>query len=242
MWDYIINFNHRNWKSVLATILCCLCIKIHSQEIYQFGLLPNISLSDELGEHWRLSSSIESRQILKEGAFHQPKNFGYQYLLTDVTTIFSKKVNNTSSYGGGYLLRLEDRRIMHRFIQQVLFKTTYRTFKLSHRFRTDQSFEHSDVPEFRFRYRLSMEFPLNGKVLNLKEFYFRLNSEGLNKFKSGYSLETRLVPLLGYTISKKQRFEFGLDYRMGSLLSRDQTNHKFWLKFNYYCKLEKRGN
>lgn len=229
-------------KKLIIFGLLVLFLKGYSQEAYQFGLLPNISLSNALGKRWHLSSSIESRQVLEEGIFNQPKAFDYQYLLTDFTTIFSKKVDNAHAFGGGYLLRFEGGMIMHRFIQQVIFKRAYSTIKLSHRFRTDQSFGHYNAPEFRLRYRLSMEFPLNGQVLNLKEFYLRLNGECLNKFKSGYILEARLVPLLGYTISEKERFEFGLDYRADSILSRYQTSHKFWLKLNYYCKLEKKRN
>lgn len=211
-------------------------VKVRSQNIYQFGMLPNLNMGYEFSKDWTLNSRIEARQVFYEPRFNQFKELGYQYLFTDVSSFVSKKIDN-KSLGGGYLVRIGRNIIMHRFMQQYLAKKQYSTFKLSHRFRTDQSFAIYAKPEFRFRYRIAIEKLINGQTLNLNEFYFKLNNEYLNKFKEGYDIEVRIVPLLGYTLSEKQRLEFGLDYRVDSLIRVNKTKHEFWLRINYYWKL-----
>lgn len=121
---------------------------------------------------------------------------------------------------------------MHRFVQQILFRKEYNTFLLSHRFRADQSFDKFDIPEYRLRYKISLELPLNGK-----RFYLKLNNEILNKFKSGYDLELRMIPLIGYTLFEKPRLEFGLDYRVDSFIKKNYLSHRFWISINYFCAL-----
>ncbi|WP_203256884.1 DUF2490 domain-containing protein [Hyunsoonleella ulvae] len=199
-------------------------------------MLPNLNIGFKLYNGWTLNSRVEARQVFSEGNFNKSEILGSKYLFTDVTNFVSKKIYN-KSFGGGYLTRFGRDIVMHRFIQQYLYIREYSTFKLSHRLRADQSFEVQNKPEFRFRYRIALEKPINGQTLNLNEFYFKLNNEYLNKFKEGYDIEVRIVPLLGYTLSEKERLEFGLDYRVAAFIKASETEHKFWLRINYYWKL-----
>tara|TARA_R110002111_G_scaffold188780_1_gene254190 strand:+ start:281 stop:883 length:603 start_codon:yes stop_codon:yes gene_type:complete len=200
-------------------------------------MIPNINIKHGLSGDWSLNSRIEFRQVLKEGLFNQSESFNYNYIHTDLRAIISLKGSLNNSIGGGYLIRLKDNSNMHRFIQQIIFRTEYNSFRLSHRFRSDQSFDKYDTPEFRFRYRISFELPLNGKTLNLEEFYLKLNNEYLNNFKNGYDLELRIIPLIGYTFFEKQRLEFGLDYRVDSFIKTNKPSNRFWISINYFFVL-----
>jgi hypothetical protein len=221
-------------KIKILIILFLTYLNVNSQDAYQFGMLPNINVRHRVSDGWSINSRMEFRQIFKEGLFNQSESFNYNYIHTDLGAIISLQGSLNNSIGGGYLIRLKDDSNMHRFIQQIIFRKEYNTFRLSLRFRSDQSFDRYDAPEFRFRYRISFELPLNGKILNLKEFYLRLNNEYLNNFKNGYDLELRIIPLIGYTLFEKQRLEFGLDYRVDSFIKKNKSNHKFWISINYF--------
>jgi len=91
--------------------------------------------------------------------------------------------------------------------------------------------------EFRLRYRLSAEIPLNGQSADPKEFYIKINNEYLNSIKENkYDLELRLVPLLGYAVNQNNKLEVGMDYRVRSFLF-SPSRHNTWLSFNWFIEL-----
>ncbi|MBX2827536.1 MAG: hypothetical protein KTR22_05205, partial [Flavobacteriaceae bacterium] len=76
--------------------------------------------------------------------------------------------------------------------------------------------------------------PLNGQSVDPKEFYFKFNHEYLNAWEQNdYDLEIRAVPHLGYKVSKSNKLEFGLDYRLNSFLN-TSPSHRFWTVINWY--------
>ena len=91
--------------------------------------------------------------------------------------------------------------------------------------------------EYRFRYRATLENPLNGKSIDPKEFYLKINNEYLNAFEDReYDLEIRFSPLLGLKLNERNKLELGLDYRLDSFLENKTRNH-FWTSINWYLKL-----
>ena len=110
-------------------------------------------------------------------------------------------------------------------------------FRLAHRFTADQTFSPSEKSEFRLRYRLTTELPLNGQSADAKEFYLKVNNELLNSFQGKeYDLELRLVPLLGYTVTDNHKLEIGPDYRLNRFLQSEARN-RFWLSINWFIEL-----
>ena len=133
--------------------------------------------------------------------------------------------------------RLKDNEFIHRFIQQYTYVKKYSSFRMAHRFSTDQTFVQEAPTEYRFRYRATLEIPLNGKSIDPKEFYLKINNEYLNAFEDReYDLEIRFSPLLDLKLNERNKLELGLDYRLDSFLENETRNH-FWTSINCYLKL-----
>lgn len=208
-----------------------------AQSRYQFGMLPSVNLNQKFKNDWSLNTKLESRQLFMNGTFSGISNTKYQYVLTDFSVLFAKKVSVNSRVAGGYLIRVEGPELMHRFIQQYTMVQRLSGFSLAHRVMADQSFSVNENPEFRFRYRITSEIPLSGESVDPKEFYVKLNNEYVNSLQSiRYDLEIRVVPLLGYNINNTNKLEFGGDYRVNSFFN-NSIRHSFWASLNWFIEI-----
>ncbi|NND34015.1 MAG: DUF2490 domain-containing protein [Saprospiraceae bacterium] len=145
-----------------------------------------------------------------------------------------KKDSYKSNLGDGFLIRLREGKLINRIVQQFIITKKYPGLLLSHRFAFDQTFSRDTSTEFRLRYRLSSEIPLNGQSVDAREFYIKLSNEYLNSFqRDNYDLEIRLSPFLGYELKDSQKLELGLDFRINSFLNGSPAS-RFWIGFNWY--------
>lgn len=225
-------------KLILRTVLYLLLVgSVKAQSSYEAGLLPAFNLNKKLKKDWSLNSRLESRQLFLTGGSDQERMSQYEYVLTDISMIAAKKVGLDSRIAGGYLMRIENGEIIHRFSQQFTIVKRQFGFRLAHRFLTDQTISPVEKTEFRLRYRLTAEIPLDGKSVDPKEFYLRLNNEYVNSLQDfNYDLEIRLVPLLGYAVDTKNKVEIGLDYRIESFLA-NTPSQNFWASLNWFIDL-----
>ncbi|MEM6344582.1 MAG: DUF2490 domain-containing protein [Bacteroidota bacterium] len=223
-------------KSSIWLCLTLCTFPVWSQSFYRIGMLPQINFNTSLKSDWGLNSKIESRQIFRRGVFDDPEFSGYEYALTDVSLVLTHKFYSGSSAAAGYLMRISDDGLAHRFIQQYSFVNRYAGFRLGHRFVADQTLESGEDASFRLRYRIGIDLALNGQKVDPGEWYFKLTNEYLNVLEGGtYDLELRLGPTLGHAFTDKNKLEVGLDYRWDSLLS-ERRQHSLWLKFAWYLK------
>lgn len=198
----------------------------HAQGNYQYGAMPSLTLLKEFQGGWMANLKLESRQSIYN------RELKYDYLLTDISIVFTKRVASNITFGGGYLLRAADDEFRNRTIQQVSIGRRYSGFRMSHRFLTDQTFLKNDETELRLRYRISAEIPLEGESPDINEFYLKCNNEILNSWQGNeYDIELRWVALLGYSISPESDFEVGIDYRSDSFISGNSRN-RIWLSIN----------
>lgn len=209
--------------------------KVIAQHSYRVGLLPSVNFNKKLPDRWSLNLKIESRQRLQQGSFDTPNNWDYTYVLTDFSLLAARKIGLNAKISVGYLLRLRDGNLIHRAIQQYAIVQKLTGFRLAHRLAADQTFTPNAAPEFRARYRITLELPLNGQEADSKEFYIKINHEYLNSLEDGqYDLELRLVPLLGYSFTDKHKIETGLDYRISSFIALAPSHSFRWVVNWYY--------
>jgi hypothetical protein len=224
-------------KAIRMVFLCFLSTQLWAQSSYQFGLLPALNVNQKLSKNWGLNYKAESRISGAEGRFSEIANTDVQYLLTDVSVLASRKVGLNNTIAAGYLTRLEKNSVSHRTIQQYTLVTRYNAFRLAQRFSSDQTFSKEEAAELRLRYRLSFDVPLNGLVVDDREFYLKINNEYLHSLQGGtYGLEIRVVPSLGYAFNDKNKVELGLDYRLSDFLKGPST-HTFWLPISWYISI-----
>lgn len=199
----------------------------------QWGLLPSININKKLPKDWSVNLKAESRQILYRDAFR------YTYSLTDVSLIAATRIRLRTTVGAGYLASIAEDGIRHRTIQQISITRSYTAFRLSHRFSMDQTFGSQEEPEFRLRYRLSSEIPLQGQSLDPKEFFLKASNEYLNALQAKeYDLEIRTAAFIGYALTPVSKLEAGLDYRVDSFIA-GNTRNRFWIGINFYHTIQK---
>jgi hypothetical protein len=221
----------------LCTIIFCnvYCVKAQSQ--LNVGILPSANVNLKLQRGWELNIKYESRHFIYQESQNPEDQFGYDYALSDFTFLAGKKVGINNKVIGGLMLRTEEGSVAYRSIQQFIFSTSGR-FRIVHRISTDQTFSSEEDTEFRLRYRISSEFPLNGEKLDAHEFYFKVNNEYLNGIQGNrYDLEIRIIPLLGYMINNKHKIEIGLDNRIDSFLNQE-TQVTSWIALNWFLSLK----
>ena len=224
-------------KIIVGVLFCFLSTSLWAQGTYEVGLLPGLNINQKLNKNWRLNYKLESRLSGAAGRFSEPFESDPKHVLTDVAALASTKVGLNNTLAAGYLLRLEKNSVSHRTIQQYTLVRSYNAFRLAHRFSTDQTFSKAEAAEFRLRYRLSFDIPLNGQEVDDREFYLKLNNEYLNSIQGGtYDLEIRLVPSLGYAFNDTNKVELGVDYRLSDFLSGPAEN-TFWLPLTWYISL-----
>lgn len=221
---------------MLVLVLLKLQSSAFAQSTYQFGGLPSINLNNKLKNNWSVNTKVESRQLFQRGDSYGNVEKKYQYVLTDFSLIAGKKVGLNSRILAGFLIRVEDDELVYRSVQQYIRIKRMSGFRLAHRVMSDQTFSKTEKPEFRLRYRITSEIPLNGESVDPGEFYLKLNNEYINSIQSSeYDLEIRLVPLLGYNLSDQFKIESGLDYRVNSFLN-NNTRNSYWIAFNFFIE------
>jgi hypothetical protein len=210
---------------------------VYAQSSFQLGALPSLNLNKKMKNDWSLNFKIESRLLFQSGEINGDVDKNFNNVLTDFSLIGAKKIGLNSRIAGGYMIRFKEGNLYHRFIQQYVIVQKLSGFRLAHRFLSDQTFSESEEPEFRLRYRITSELPLNGESVNPREFYLKINNEYINSLQEKtYDLEIRLVPLLGYEITEQFKIETGVDYRINSFLT-DNTRHSYWMTLNFFIEL-----
>lgn len=202
----------------------------------RFGIMPQINISFKLGEAWKVNSKLENRQILYQNPYDGVGGRA-EFERTDLDLIITRNKGALKGLGAGYLIRRYDAdggSYLHRFIQQYSFSRQLTGWSLAHRFRTDQSLRNDEATQYRLRYRIGLEKPLNGLEVDPQEFYLKFTNEyiGILKDQIG-NMEIRAATSVGYNLTDNTQFESGLDYRAENLVKSD-TEHLLWLTIGFY--------
>jgi len=214
----------------LLTIAIFACLSSYAQN--QVGILPQINIDFSVNKDWKIDSKLEGRQLLFQNPFPEDRNEA-EFERADLELVATRNVSPFNAVGAGYLIRRQDGKFLHRFIQQYSISQKLTSSKLSHRFRTDQTFEKDEKIKFRLRYRFSLEKPLQGQTVDPKEFYLKFNNEYFGSLQeSKGNLEIRGLASLGYSLSDKSQLEIGADYRAEDLIN-SKTIHKLFLNIGW---------
>jgi hypothetical protein len=207
---------------------------ICSQTQTKAGFLPSINYNHKINKLYEINFKFESRHFVFEDNASQSSAFNYEYSLSDVSALIGRKVGLNSKVVLGVLTRIEPDVVSYRTIQQFIFQSKIENFRVAHRIAMDQTFSSTESTEFRLRYRLSAEIPLSGLKVDVKEFYFKFNTEVLNSIQDNeYDLELRAVPNIGYVINEQHKIELGLDNRFVSFID-NQTRFTSWITINWF--------
>ncbi len=192
------------------------------------GTINQQNFTFNISKKLRLTQKLEWREIFIEN--HQLKKYPFNLLQTE--SLISKIINISNSAGIGYLLRYEPKGYSHRFIQQYVSNHILGYGNLIQRVRLEETIFSHEAIEWRARYRISLDIPLN-KTFNPKDFYVKIGSEVLPTLKKqDFNFDLRGLCACGYCINTKSKLELGLDYRSNHLRD-ERINNQYWLNFNW---------
>jgi hypothetical protein len=202
------------------------------------GFFPEAQLTYKVGTQLKLIGKIESQHGAVNHNLNREANWAYYYDRTDFQVFADVKLEPLMAFAAGYQYRWNgDGRNNHRAIQQVSLVQLRNKLRIGHRLRTDQTFDPVDSPEFRVRYRLLFEIPLEGSRIDPGEFYLIASDEAIFGTQGGeFKIENRLVCSLGHYFSKKQKLEGGIDYRSDDFLN-GGLRQRFWFKVGWFVSI-----
>ncbi|TDQ18549.1 uncharacterized protein DUF2490 [Algoriphagus boseongensis] len=203
-----------------------------SNQTFFTGLFPEVSITKGISPTQKINFKIENQEIIFDN--RDIENPQYSHYRTDIMGFFDQSLRPGISVALGVFHRFQEGEDGNRIIQQLAILQKSRNLRINHRFRTDQTFTRNEPLELRFRYRLSLEIPLQGAELDPGEFYFLGSAESIFSQKGGdFEIENRLVTSLGKFFSRKERMEWGIDYRTDGYIQ-DGFRTRLWAKISYF--------
>jgi hypothetical protein len=226
----MIIFSIKRIIILIVFLLAVISLKAQQADYYWE---PKLSVSKNFSELWRLQGSLVFRQIVDNDPV----------ILQKMETAISidRSLFNASKIGGGYLFGGDDLfrpevENEHRFMQQYAFYFKLFKYRIANRIRTEQRIYPDDYKN-RFRYRLSLDFPISGEKLNVNEAYFIASNELLvNATAKNYDVENRLGLGLGWKLEKINKIQLQLQYRY-TKIGLPSESHAIFLASAFYFKL-----
>lgn len=207
----------------LVHLLTLSFISLHTsaQASISAGVMPTANISYNIAKGYKVSHGFETRQRFYHNPVLGNGTFKHSNILTEYSTTLSKGVNASDRIGVGYIVRVMDMDYYHRFEQDFTHSHVGTIGKWSHRIRTDQMFSKHDNIMFRLRYRVSYQKELGSS--STSSTFFKVNNEYNAMFHTHKrnDLEIRLVPALGFALTKKSILEVGIDSRISRMFEQD---------------------
>lgn len=202
------------------------------------GFFPEAQLTFSPVKKLKLTTKVESQHGLLSRDESANNEWKYYHDRTDFQGFAGTSINPFTSVDVGYQYRWDGGgENSHRSIQQIGYVQPKSGFRLGHRFRTDQTFSPTEKPEFRARYRIAFDIPLDGQKVDPGEYYFVASNEPIFGLQDGiFKIENRLVGSLGYYFGPKQKLEAGIDYRTDDFLE-GGLRQRIWLKVGWYVNI-----
>ena len=218
-------------------LLIFLPVKVFCQKNYIAGTLPQINVNFGVAKNFKLNTKLESRQIFSERNVEELRSNKVRYERTDLALVLTRKLSVNNTIGGGYLIRLEDHELAHRFIQQFSYVRNLEMITMAHRIVTDETFRKSEPASYRLRYRLGIEKALNGRQIDPKEMYLKFNNEYLGILSDrSADLEIRGLFALGYNATDDRKIELGVEYRVNEF-NQPVRAQQFWATLGVFLSI-----
>jgi hypothetical protein len=194
---------------------------------------PKFSVDKKITELWRAQGSVAFRQLIENDPVVLQK--------MESAVSLDRSLFNASKIGVGYLFGSDDLfrpevENEHRFMQQYAFYIKFLKYRIANRIRTEQRI-YEDSYKNRFRYRLSIDFPINGDKLNVNEAFLIASNEVLmNTIAKDQDFENRLGAGIGWKLEKINKIQLQLQYRY-TKIGLPSESHAIFLSSAFYFKL-----
>ena len=194
---------------------------VQAQNVTFYGLLPAISqtgrISDKIDYNFFASTTIDAFKSIQNNVEYPTKDLQL-YIQPSIIYKFSPDFNVAASYTYQRNNPLTgDYSNEHRLWQQCIFSKNFNKTRMTNRFRFEERFiQNRTTNEYpfstRLRYQAGFNLALQGKTLDVKEFYFNTYNEfyfSLTGEKNATYSENWTYAGVGYRVSEVSRFEMG---------------------------------
>ncbi|HET8735227.1 MAG TPA: DUF2490 domain-containing protein [Pricia sp.] len=198
----------------ICLLLVAFCFEaVRGQENFMAYWEPEIEFSYDVVPFYSHKFSVEKRSLVYR---ESPR---FDIVQFDLAHFSELKVLDNQSVALGIQYRTRapfgDEKDEFRLTEQYSLSFKSLNFRTGHRFRVEQRFSGRPV-EHRFRYRLAVDFPLEGSRLDIGETFFTGSWENLltlaNTAEPSY--EQRFSVEIGLLANEKITFSGGLQYRL----------------------------
>ena len=209
-------------------------ISASGQTIFSGALFPEMAMSYSKNE-WMVAMKFQSENRLFDR--HLSERWKLNTEQTDFQSFLGYKLSPRVSISLGHQFRFaSDKNNSHRSIEQISFVQDGLRIRVGHRIRFDQTYL-TNTTLFRYRYRLSLEIPLNGYSLDPTEFYVLFQDEQILSFEANKrDLENRIHGAIGYVFVNSFKLQTGIDYRTDRHFT-EGFRHRLWWKSGLFIKL-----
>ncbi|WP_424963408.1 DUF2490 domain-containing protein [Ekhidna sp.] len=183
------------------------------QAAWESNIAFNYGIKD-----WKLNSSIGHRTTsIKQGDLKE-RQFAFWEINQFITRSISPKISGSIGYKYRALDPTNSESLYEqRLTQQIALNHINQRIRLISRIRTEQRFIEANFLH-RYRYRLSLDMPISGFKIDVREFYFVTSNEILMEFdRSESSIDYRLSIGIGYVGSRLYKVQVDLTHRMEHL-------------------------
>jgi hypothetical protein len=207
--------------SLILVYLTCFFSASIAQNLTFYGVLPAISQTGRISKKWNynifVSTTIDAFKEKVNGVDY-PASDLQLYIQPSVIYVSSPNFNVAASYT--YQRNnplLENYSNEHRLWQQAIFSIPASSGKITNRFHLEERFIQNRTTNTyplstRARYQLGFNVPLQGKTLDIHEFYFNTYNEmyfSLTGRKNATYSENWTYAGVGYTMGKMGKLELG---------------------------------
>lgn len=209
----MISFASKQFLFLFFVIAWITCNSQDTSLLWQHQFNANYKIN----YRWKLNFEAAFRSTLAENLERTNIEFDSEFFQFAANA--STNLGFYSDLGFGVMYRfnklIDDQTFDEiRFTQQYVYARRFNSIRILNRLKIDQRiFELLSI--WRFRYRLSADFPLNGSRLDVKEFYMVLSTESLLNCGTDVKpfWDQRLTSAAGYQLSEKIKLEGVLEFR-----------------------------
>ena len=203
-------------ESPCLPIMTISCIRAHiiwlsflgvqaltAQESFISYLQPQVALNYKVLPNYTHNLTLSSRNFI-----YRDEEMRIEGRNLDISHFSNFKSGANTSFGAGLMYRFrklfdESGNNEFRLTQQLNLTSSPLVVRFGHRWRTEQRI-FPDLTVHRFRYRFTLDFPLEGEKVDIHETYLILNTEALLSAARGMSpqYDQRFSAALGWLLER----------------------------------------
>ena len=187
---------------------------LEAQENFTGYFQPQVAVNYKVSNNYKQNFSVAQRNYIFE---NEAATFRTRQI--DLVHFSNLKIRDNQSLALGIQYRFRQnfeasKQNELRLTQQYNITSKPRVVRFGHRLRSEQRITR-DLTIHRFRYRFTLDFPLQGEQLDIGETYFVGNLEALLSAASASTpqYDQRFTATLGWLVREKTRLQIGVEYR-----------------------------